>query len=97
MDQEMKISVDHVFGETRVFNRYSIFETTAGFLGLGPCGALPGDIVCILKDCGTPVILRQVDSHYLFVGTAFVLGLMDGEARKFVEGGHKASEVLEIR
>ncbi len=76
---------------------YSIFETPMGLLGLGPSGALPGDIVCILKDCGVPVILREVDSHYLFVGTAFVLGLMDGEARSFVEGGLKVPEVLEIR
>ena len=94
MDQVSRL---YAFGGMQVIHYYNIFETPLGFLGLAPRGGLPGDIVCVLKDCGVPVILRKVDSHYLFVGTAFVLGLMDGEARRFVEGGLKVPEVLEIR
>ncbi len=97
MDQTRQASTVLAIKEMAAIRRCSVFETPLGFLGLGPNGVLLGDIVCILKDCGVPVILREVDSHYLFVGTAFVLGLMGGEARNFVDGGLKVSEVLEIR
>lgn len=61
------------------FNR-SIFETSNGLLGVGPHGMQAEDLVCVLLNCRMPAILRKVGSHYLFVGSCFVLGLMDGEA-----------------
>ncbi|KAI8659815.1 HET domain-containing protein [Fusarium sp. Ph1] len=62
-------------------------ETREGYLGLGPKGAVPGDIVAILKGGGTPVILRRSDDHFRHVGESFILGLVDGELSESIEEG----------
>ena len=59
---------------------YQFVETKSGYLGLAPQGTLVDDIICVLRGCPVPVVLRQVGSHFVFVGTSFVEGLMDGEA-----------------
>ncbi|KAK5655603.1 hypothetical protein OQA88_5534 [Cercophora sp. LCS_1] len=79
------------------FDSFRMVRTASGFLGWGPGGTEEGDLVCVLKDCGFPVILRRVESHYIFVGAAFVLGLMGGEARRFAEDGTAVVEAFEIR
>jgi hypothetical protein len=38
-----------------------------------------GDINCILEGCPVPVVLREVDAHFVLVGTCFVKGFIDGE------------------
>jgi hypothetical protein len=74
-------------------------ETTSGYLGLSPVGTEPGDILCVLKHCKVPVILRKAPGgeHYLFVGTTFVVGLMDGEAVEFINSGRSKPEWYELR
>lgn len=62
-------------------------ETRGGYLGLGPKGAMPGDVVAILKGSGAPVILRRSDDHFKHVGASFILGLMDGELSESIEEG----------
>lgn len=54
--------------------------------GIGPPATEAGDVVCILLGCSVPCILRQkefphmTEQFYEFIGEAFVLGEMDGEA-----------------
>jgi hypothetical protein len=72
------------------------FLTKKGFLGIGPPDLLEGDVISFLRDCRMPVILRKVDSHYVLVGTCFVLGLMDGEAMQAAEHGTAQLQEIEI-
>jgi hypothetical protein len=74
-------------------------ETTSGYLGLSPVGTKPGDILCVLKHCEIPVVLRKAPEgeHYLFVGTTFVVGLMNGEAVEFINSGRSKPEWYELR
>lgn len=62
-------------------------ETKGGYLGLGPKGATPGDVVAILKGSGAPVILRRIDDHFKHVGASFILGLVDGELSESIDEG----------
>jgi hypothetical protein len=57
------------------------FETSDGFLGLGPRGMQNNDFIGVLSSCSMPVVLRKAGSHYELVGYCFVLGLMDGETQ----------------
>jgi hypothetical protein len=43
--------------------------------------------VALLTDCNAPVVLRSNGAHFEFMGTCFVLGLMDGKDRDEVEAG----------
>jgi hypothetical protein len=78
---------------------WSFIETTSGYLGLSPVGTKPGDILYVLKHCEVPVVLRKAPEgeHYLFVGTTFVVGLMDGEAVEFINSGRSKPEWYELR
>lgn len=80
---------------------WRFFETEGGYLGIGPEGIQVGDEVCVLKNSSVPVILRRKTgagtedvSH---VGTAFVVGLMKGEAVKFKTPGKSIPERFELR
>lgn len=68
-------------------HRYQFVETVSGYLGLAPQGTRVDDIICVLKGCPVPVVLRKVGTHFVFVGTSFVEGLMDGEASSISEYG----------
>ena len=39
-----------------------------------------GDIICVLRGCRAPVILRRAWKHYQVIGDAYVYGFMRGEA-----------------
>lgn len=57
-----------------------VYATKRGYLGLGPRGIRPGDIVCILSTAAAPYVLRKVYSdYYTLVGESYVHGVMDGE------------------
>ena len=61
------------------------FITKTGYIGLGPISMQPNDIVCIFLGARVPHILRRRQdgrAGHLFVGDAFVYGLMDGESMK---------------
>ena len=69
--------------------------------GLGPGTALqkfkPRDtwLVCILKGCSVPVILRKLSSGvYCLVGEAFVYGKMDAEAMEGLEERMEKGELV---
>ena len=81
----------------RYGNAFRFIETPTGYLGLAPNGAAIGDILCVLKGCDTPVVLRKVNEHYVHVGTCFVLGLMDGEAAELLKIGRAKVQRFEIQ
>jgi hypothetical protein len=58
----------------------TICTTKMGYLGLTAWGAQVGDVVCVLEQSQMPVVLRPVDEEWVFVGQAYVHGIMDGEA-----------------
>lgn len=67
---------------------YRLFSTQSGYIGIGPPGMQEADVVCVLRRCTTPVLLRRAgesDKAFKLVGSCFVLGLMDGEASVTIE------------
>ncbi|TVY17603.1 Heterokaryon incompatibility protein 6, OR allele [Lachnellula arida] len=67
---------DYLTAENDSLHRRVFFETSSGRFGLGPIGAQEGDIICNIYGFSIPLLLRKVDSHYLIVGSCFVLGCM---------------------
>jgi hypothetical protein len=56
------------------------FLSVKGYLGLGPAGLEPGDIICILFGAKVPYFLRsRVNGGFTLVGEAYCDGIMDGE------------------
>jgi hypothetical protein len=64
----------------RTFGR-RLFETSRGFMGLGPPAAQVGDQVCLLLGGQVLYVLRdREDGHKEFIGECYVHGMMDGQA-----------------
>ena len=61
------------------FHRHLVV-TEKGYLGLAPEHVHTGDLVIIMMGSQVPLVLREVQQHYVFVGDAFIDGVMDGEA-----------------
>jgi hypothetical protein len=59
-------------------------------LGLGPAEASPGDNVFVLGGLQVPLVLRQVQEHFIIVGACYVHGIVDGEE------GWSIDDVLDI-
>ncbi|KLU81137.1 hypothetical protein MAPG_00232 [Magnaporthiopsis poae ATCC 64411] len=75
-----------------------LFETEGGYLGRGPRGLLPRDIVCVLKGSRLPVLLRRDGEDYLHVGVCWIPGLMDGKIiRRLVRKGDAMVERLVLK
>ncbi|KAL8923091.1 MAG: hypothetical protein Q9208_004775 [Pyrenodesmia sp. 3 TL-2023] len=65
---------------TTLSGRYLI-TTTDGRLGLAPQATEPGDKVCVILGCRSPLLLRpDGNDNYLVVGECYVDGIMTGEA-----------------
>jgi hypothetical protein len=77
--------------------RQVLFQTRDGYLGLSRPGIREGDMVCVLKGCTIPMILRREGEYYVNVGHANVVGPMNDEARELVEAGKVTPERFEIR
>lgn len=67
---------DYISIEGNSLQRRAFLETSAGHFGLGPLGVQRGDIICRIYGFYFPLVLRKVDSHYLIIGTCWVLGYM---------------------
>ncbi|KAF4436105.1 HET-6OR heterokaryon incompatibility (het-6OR allele) [Fusarium acutatum] len=70
-----KVNIAHSHGK-------KFFITEAGYIGAGPCCLEPGDSVCILFGGDTPYTVRPSSAssdEYLFLGNAYVHGIMEGE------------------
>jgi hypothetical protein len=58
-----------------------LFETSRGFMGLGPPAAQVGDQVCLLLGGQVLYVLRDRGyGHREFIGECYVHGMMDGQA-----------------
>jgi hypothetical protein len=58
------------------------------YLGLAPLVSQPGDKVSILFGLQEPAILRpKPGGSYIFVGTAYIHGLMRGDALRGLRDG----------
>ena len=68
-----------------VLNR-RLIKTKRGRLGLAPCRAKKGDLVCVLFGCSVPVLLRQhkdadtLEKYFRIIGECYIHGIMDGQA-----------------
>ncbi|KAF4334894.1 heterokaryon incompatibility 6 OR allele [Fusarium beomiforme] len=73
----VKFLQDVAISYTRAF-----FITQKGYIGVGPPCMKPGDRVCILFGGSIPNIVRpklDTGDEHLFLGSAYVHGIMDGE------------------
>jgi hypothetical protein len=61
--------------------------TMKGYAGLGPTSCVPGDLICIILGCATPIILRRVEGHFVVVGECYVHGIMHGETMADLDAG----------
>jgi hypothetical protein len=87
--------LDHAISQTE--NRTVILSMTR-YLGLAPLLSQPGDKVFILFGLQEPAILRpQLDGTYLFMGTAYVHGLMGEEALNGIPIGHFRAERVTMK
>jgi len=80
----------------QVIRRRRLFISNSELIGMGPDSAEPGDIICILLGCSTPVILRPQDDHYIFLGEAYVHGYMYGKGMDELAEGKFQLESFEI-
>jgi hypothetical protein len=65
--------------ETEELQERVFFTCPTGHFGIGPSGARDGDFICKLYGFFYPFILRKVDSHYVLVGSCWVLGFMSDQ------------------
>lgn len=63
--------------ETTERQAAALFLTVDRLLGIGPCDVQQGDMVCIVRGCRVPLILRLHDEYYRLVGPAYVSGKME--------------------
>ena len=54
-----------------------LFTTAQHSLGLAPCEARAGDVVCFLGNISTPLVLRPRGSYFEFVGESYVHGSVE--------------------
>jgi len=73
-----------------------VLTTEKGYIGEATRRCQVGDVVCVLFGCNYPVILRPIEGHYEFVGTAYLEGIMHGEVIQAMEEGKVQSQVFEL-
>ena len=70
--------------------------TMKGYAGLGPLTSRPGDKICVILGCCTPVLLREIDGHFEVVGECYLHGIMHGEAMIDFDAGKYELKDFEI-
>jgi len=74
-----------------------LFLTSRNFIGNDFSTKLqPGDLICVLLGCHLPVALRRVGTHYEFIRSVYLDGIMFGEAMEALERGEVALEDFEL-
>jgi hypothetical protein len=56
-----------------------------------------GNICCVLYGGHVPLILRENDGYYLFVGEAYIHGFMRGEAMSMSQNKDLEEQEFELR
>ena len=49
-------------------------------MGLAPMRSRENDIILVFYGCSVPVVLREEEDRFTFIGECFLYGIMDGEA-----------------
>ena len=85
--KSMGTDVMHVMPYVNAVMRLStarkVCVTSNGYLGRVVYGSVIGDKICMFFGASVPFVLRERDDGgFMFVGEAYVHGLMDGEALK---------------
>jgi hypothetical protein len=74
-----------------------LFLTSRNFIGKDFSYELqPGDLICVLLGCPVPVALRRVGTHYEFIRSVYLDGIMLGEAMEALERGEVELEDFEL-
>lgn len=88
----------HIFEQSWATSSHyrRLFTSNNGWLGMTTHTVLPGDILCVLHGCSTPVVLRRRhdDTRYLtLIGQCYIKGVMHGELIRGTYGsqGHGKS------
>lgn len=71
--------------------------SSSGLLCLGPGCAGPGDLICILLGCSTPVLLRKRKDYYEYVGNVYVDGYMYGKAIEELNNRTRQLQTFDLR
>ena len=50
------------------------------YMALAPARTRKGDLICVVYGSQTPLIIREHNDYYSFVGACYVHGIMDGES-----------------
>jgi len=77
MTQDMQA---HLYRAVAYQKGRSLITTSDGRIGLAPSDTKLGDEICTLLGCDKPVVLRETNLTFNVVGTAYVDGLMYGDA-----------------
>lgn len=89
----------HFHDMVRFYSCYqTLFRTKRGYLGMGSYGPRPGDLVCVFFGGALPFILRQRNGGdgYELVGSAYVHGVMNGEAIDMFHKGKLSAQSFDI-
>jgi hypothetical protein len=74
-----------------------LFLTSRNFIGKDFSAQLqPDDLICVLLGCLVPVALRRVGTHYEFIRSVYLDGIMLGEAMEALERGEVELEDFEL-
>jgi len=74
-----------------------LFLTSRNFIGKDFSTKLQhGDLICVLLGCHVPVALRRVGTHYEFIRSVYLDGIMFGEALEALERGEVELEDFEL-
>jgi hypothetical protein len=74
-----------------------IFATSEGSMGLGPTLMQANDLVVVLRGGTCPFILRKIGEFYQLIGSAYVHGIMDGEAVEASKAKNEPEMLFPIR
>lgn len=77
-------------------SRSAFFRSPQGFIGLAHNQAKHTDYLCILLGASVPFVLRKIDDHYIFIGEAYIHGMMYGKAIEMMESGHLKRQTIDI-
>ncbi|KAH6873899.1 hypothetical protein B0T10DRAFT_233837 [Thelonectria olida] len=87
-----------VMNLTKIQLSWRFVTTSSGYLGSTRVGIAVGDALRVLKGSCVPVVLRKaLGKTHIVVGTAFVVGLMNGEAAKVANQDTSALQWFELR
>ncbi|KAM0215364.1 hypothetical protein ACHAQD_002636 [Fusarium lateritium] len=93
--RKLEVSSRLVYTLKRNYNT-RIFETDAGYLGLGPQGCQAGDIVCLIDGYQDLVLLRKRGEQFVYVGPCMGYGISDMYIKRRVGIGEVPLEAFDI-